>query len=328
MQTHTRLRRVALVVLMSAVLAACAAHRSPSPTVTASPQASGAGKGGYKVGQPYQIEGVWYYPGEDFSYDETGIASWYGEQFHGRYTANGEVFDLNSVTAAHRTLPMPTVVEVTNLENGRVIQVRVNDRGPYARGRIIDLSRRSAQLLGFEQQGTAKVRVRILVPESIQVASLAGRNSDEAKALSAVDPPKPAPSIKVATEPLAPPPGVRVEVAPPVAQLPRPAPTPPPPPEATLVASAAPPHTVPVAVVPVKATQIYIQAGAFAKPDNAYRVKNQLDPLGAVKVSGVHTKGIDVYRVRLGPIPSVEEADRLLAQVVGTGLTEARIVVD
>src|SRR5246127_144787 len=87
----------------------------------------------YKVGNPYQIDGVWYYPAEDWSYDETGIASWYGEAFHGKDTANGETFDLNAITAAHRTLPLPTIVEVTNLDNGRSLQVRVNDRGPYAR---------------------------------------------------------------------------------------------------------------------------------------------------------------------------------------------------
>ncbi len=117
-------------------------------------------QGIYKVGQPYQIDGTWYYPAEDWTYDETGIASWYGEQFHGKYTANGEIFDLNALTAAHRTLPMPSVVQVTNLDNGRSIELRVNDRGPYARGRIIDLSRRAAQLLGFEGKAPRKCGCR------------------------------------------------------------------------------------------------------------------------------------------------------------------------
>lgn len=103
--------------------------------------------GTYKVGKPYQINGVWYYPSEDYGYDETGVGSWYGPDFHGKPTANGEIFDQNGLTAAHRTLPMPSLVRVTNLENGRSIMVRVNDRGPFAHGRIIDLSRRSAQLL-------------------------------------------------------------------------------------------------------------------------------------------------------------------------------------
>jgi rare lipoprotein A len=159
------------------LLAACGSH-APAPTAhapAAPTYSSGHSQGNYKVGRAYQIQGTWYYPKEDWSYDETGIASWYGEQFHGRYTADGEIFDLNTLTAAHRTLPMPVVVRVTNLENGRSIKLRVNDRGPYARGRIIDVSRHAAQLLGFEGQGTAKVRVQIDYEESMIVASAAGR---------------------------------------------------------------------------------------------------------------------------------------------------------
>ena len=103
----------------------------------------------YKVGDPYKIQGIWYYPAEDYEYEETGIASWYGAQFHGRRTANGGIYDMNALTAAHRTLPMPSYVRVTNLENGRSLILKVNDRGPFARNRIIDISRRGSQLLGF-----------------------------------------------------------------------------------------------------------------------------------------------------------------------------------
>jgi len=168
-------RPAALVALTAAalVLAACAGGSGDG----ARPVAQKVGI--YKVGQPYQINGTWYYPAEDFEYDETGIASWYGEAFHAKTTANGEIFDLNGLTAAHKTLPMPSIVQVTNLENGRSLKLRVNDRGPFVRGRIIDVSRRAAQLLGFEEQGTAKVRVQILVPESIQVAAIARQNGVE-----------------------------------------------------------------------------------------------------------------------------------------------------
>ena len=103
---------------------------------------------GYKVGNPYQIQGLWYYPAENYEYDKTGIASWYGSPFHGKRTANGETFDMNALTAAHKTLQLPSRVRVVNLRNGRAITVRVNDRGPFVRGRIIDLSRRAAQLRG------------------------------------------------------------------------------------------------------------------------------------------------------------------------------------
>jgi rare lipoprotein A len=136
-------------------------------------------KGIYKVGEPYQINGIWYHPRVEYDYDETGIASWYGEQFHGKLTANGEIYDMNDLTAAHRTLPMPSLVRVTNLENGRSMILRINDRGPFAAGRIIDLSRRSAQLLGMDRAGTAKVRVQILADESRAIAEALTRGQPE-----------------------------------------------------------------------------------------------------------------------------------------------------
>jgi len=129
--------------------ASCSTPPKPPPppppedhTVTLPPNA-----GVYKVGQPYQVDNVWYYPREQPDYDETGIASWYGPTFYGHHTANGEMYDGNLLTAAHKTLPMPVNVRVTNLDNGKSLIVRVNDRGPYARGRIIDLSKRAAELL-------------------------------------------------------------------------------------------------------------------------------------------------------------------------------------
>gem|GEM_PF-56659 len=117
-----------------------------------------------KVGRPYQINGKWYTPKIDPNYDEIGIASWYGPGFHGKSTANGERFDENKISAAHTTLPLPSYVEVTNLGNGRKLYVRVNDRGPFADNRIIDLSKRAAELLGSKATGLARVRVRIVEP--------------------------------------------------------------------------------------------------------------------------------------------------------------------
>ncbi len=157
------------------LLAGCAS--SPPGGFTGYP--AGRGVGAYRVGVPYQIHGVWYYPAVDYNYDRTGVASWYGEQFEGRLTANGEIFDLNDLTAAHTTLPMPSIVQVTNLQNGRSLQLRVNDRGPFVDGRLIDVSRRAAQLLGFEKQGTTLVRVTVLKDESIAAAEEAMRNSGQ-----------------------------------------------------------------------------------------------------------------------------------------------------
>jgi rare lipoprotein A len=118
------------------------------------------GGGIYKVGEPYQIDGQWHTPREDPGYDRVGIGSYYAADFHGRRTANGEIFDMWALSAAHPTLPLPSLVYVTNMENGRTLLLRVNDRGPYVNDRVIDVSRASARYLGFEARGTARVRVR------------------------------------------------------------------------------------------------------------------------------------------------------------------------
>ncbi len=116
--------------------------------------------GHYKVGNPYKVGGIWYTPEVDTSYDKTGVASWYGADFDGKLTSNGEMFDKDVISAAHKTLPLPSVVRVTNLENRKSMLIRVNDRGPYVNNRIIDLSEAAAKKLGVYQKGTAKVRVQ------------------------------------------------------------------------------------------------------------------------------------------------------------------------
>ncbi|MFK8251245.1 septal ring lytic transglycosylase RlpA family protein [Ancylobacter terrae] len=130
-----------------------------SPRVVAMGQPVPKGGGAYRVGKPYQVAGKTYVPNENTRYRAEGIASWYGEDFHGRLTANGEVFDMESIAAAHPTLPMPSYVRITNLNNGRSMIVRVNDRGPYHSDRVIDVSQRAADLLGFKARGTARVKV-------------------------------------------------------------------------------------------------------------------------------------------------------------------------
>jgi rare lipoprotein A len=306
----------ALSSAMSVALAACGgAPPAPSPAPV--------NQSLYKVGAPYEIDGIWYYPSEDLSYDETGIASWYGEQFHRHNTANGEVFDLNALTAAHRTLPMPSVVQVTNLDNGRSIKLRINDRGPFARGRIIDVSRRAAQLLGFEARGTAKVRVQLVVGDSLQVAAIAKHHGGGA---DTVPPIAAAPRESVAAAALPPPPGTKTAEN-------KSEPPPAAPAEGFVVGSnlpeEAPPLPEQVSVVPVKPTQIYIQAGAFIQSANAHGMEGKLRSLGSpVKVTRVAVNGVAIYRVRLGPIPNVVQADSLLERMVSNGVPEARIVVD
>jgi rare lipoprotein A len=136
-------------------LTACGSS-GPAPVKPAAPGPH------FKVGQPYQINGHWYYPRFVTEYQATGIASWYGESYHGRQTANGEIYDMYALTAAHPTLQLPSVVEVVNLENGRSLTLRVNDRGPFVDDRLIDLSLAAARELGFERQGLAPVQVRYL----------------------------------------------------------------------------------------------------------------------------------------------------------------------
>ena len=117
------------------------------------------GGGREQVGKPYKVRGVWYYPKEDKNYSKVGGASWYGDAFHGRLTANGEIYDMTHLTAAHPTMPLPSYARVTNMKNGASVIVRVNDRGPYAKGRVVDLSKRAAELLDYTHAGVAKVKV-------------------------------------------------------------------------------------------------------------------------------------------------------------------------
>jgi len=245
-------------------------------------------------------------------------------RFHGKQTANGETFDMNLISAAHRTLALPSIVRVTNLQNGRSLKVRVNDRGPYARGRIIDLSRRTAQLLGFEQAGTATVRVSVLARESRQLAAEYG-------VFDALEnePPRPvaAPRVAVTSATLPPPPGAK---------------TAPPPTNNHKVVAV---NTVPkrklrdkllvpvvddaVTILLVKdAPKIFVQAGAFTRYDNANRLRARLSPIGSANIFQARIVDRPFFRVRFGPLNSVEEADRLLASIVRVGQRKARIVVE
>jgi len=278
---------LALVVGMAVLLGGCA--ETELALHTAKHLGGDSPQPIYKVGSPYQIDGVWYYPSEDDRYVETGIASWYGTAFHNRRTANGEIFDMHLVTAAHRTLPLPSMVRVTNLENGRSLKVRVNDRGPFARARILDMSRRGAELLGFRNKGTAKVRVEILAGESRQLAAAIRGGT-----------PIPASSKPVV-----------------VASA-----------KADAVPIAAPPPDPVVTTEAVVPTQIFIQAGAFSKYENATSVSTRLQQIGQTNVTSVALGDRELYRVRVGPLASVEEADVKLDAVVKAGYPEARLIVD
>jgi len=258
-------------------------------------------QGTYKVGDPYKIDGIWYYPKVNPDYRETGIASWYGKPFHGRATANGEVYDMNSITAAHKTLPLPTYVRVTNLENGRALTVRVNDRGPFVHGRIIDLSRRGAQLLGFEKNGVARVRVEAVPsPDDVEIAAKPVTPDSARFAVKA------APVVAVQTAQLPPPNGVSVA----------------PPPKTQK------PQVNGTVVKELKPTRLYVQAGAFSFLENAERLRARLSDLADASVMPAQVDGRDLYRVRVGPIASLEQADATLEKLIDNGHIDARIIVD
>jgi rare lipoprotein A len=331
--------RLALVLMAGASLAACSTVQPRYATElpgAAKPPPRSAGAGRYKVGDPYQVGGVWYVPREQPDYDEVGVASWYGDAFNMKPTANGEIFDMNAVSAAHTTLPLPSIVEVTNLENGRKLRVRVNDRGPFVGDRIIDLSHEAARELGYDRQGLAKVRVRYIGP-----APLLGPDAGVRYADARVEPPRPralplpppeadpvmelaaggpsrapynipaqevsfarVPQASVATRPLAP-------IAP-VDTRPLPPPAAP-----VAIASAGP---------SAASSPLRIQAGAYSSETNAQRAVAQLATCGNAVIEPVWRETGTFYRVML-PAPADEvEAYALRDRVASIGFTDARVV--
>lgn len=245
--------------------------------------------GTYKVGNPYKIMGKWYYPKEDYAYSEVGMASWYGEDFHAKTTANGEKYDMNTLTAAHRTLPLPSIVRVTNLENGRSLVLRVNDRGPYAKDRIIDISKRGAQLLGYQTKGIAKVRVEILEKESkaLKMALLGEK-------VPAISTPLTTPSVVAAIEP-------------------------------NLVQKSLP-NQEKTSWPQTKGT--FVQAGAFTQEHLANGLRERLSLFGQSFVIPAIVGGAQFYRVRIGPLRDNNAAAAMLLKVQNYGISDARLIYE
>lgn len=280
--------------LVALVVTACAAPKPKMSSRLPQAQSPGGAKaptgagGAYKVGKPYQVGGVWYVPKEDPHYNRVGTASWYGAQFHAKTTANGERFDMDALTAAHTTLPLPSLVEVTNLENGRKVVVRVNDRGPFVGDRIIDMSRAAARELGFEAQGLAKVRVRYVGP-----APLGGVDPGVRRAEAA-------PSA-----PLAPIPYSQL------ARAPAPAPAPMPASDPQVAAAPSPPSAY------------RVQAGAFGDRRNAERAVSQLAHAGQAVIESTSS---GLYRVVLEAGADEGRAWVVRDQVASAGFADARVI--
>lgn len=286
------IRPVAALLVGGLVLAGCAGRPAPRPTSSAG-TAPQPGAPGVKIGRPYQVAGVWYYPADDRDYAETGIASWYGPGFHARNTANGEVYNQDDITAAHRTLPMPSWVEVENLDNGRRLTIRINDRGPFVAGRIIDLSRRSAQLLGVDRVGTARVRVRRVYPAGAPPAA------PELPPVVVASAPPVAPALPAA--PMAAVDAVQVVAVP--------------------ASRATPPGETGPA--PAGGGQWLVQVAALGDAGRAAWLKGFLASFGPVVTENAPG---GLVRVRLGPYASAMLAQTALARVRSAGYADARLI--
>jgi rare lipoprotein A len=272
-------RAAALAGLAGVLLSACASVRPPSDS---------AGLNGTM--RPYQVRGVWYTPRFQPDYDEIGMASWYGPESPNRRTADGEVFAVDVASAAHKTLPLPCLVEVTDLETGRRIRVRVNDRGPFATGRIIDLSPRAAQELGIMRRGSARVRVRYLGPAS-------GAELPRTELAAVQTPPPPA-----YIPPPAPPHVVMGEALPP------------------------PPVAVSPLSVPTSPPPAYrIRAAAFADRGNADRAVAVLSAQGYAHIETVGVGGATLYRVEVD-CPADVAPETIRQHVIAAGFPGAKVV--
>lgn len=230
-------------------------------------------------------------------YLERGVASWYGPGFHKVRTSTGEIYDMYGMTAAHKTLPLPAYVRVTNLQNGRSVVVRVNDRGPFVGNRIIDLSYTAAAKLDMLRDGTAMVEVRTVGPA----------NAPGATGISVA-----AAGASVGTAPAAP-----AAASPGIGAAP-----------VSIPPGAAPIAPAPVTSAPAKA--LYVQAGAFADPANAERLAARLQGggYGAVFIRDDYIAGRKLYRVRIGPVPDVPEFDRIVAALDQAGVRDAHLALD
>jgi rare lipoprotein A len=290
-----------LLALLCALLpAACAHHPAPTP----SPH--------YVLGAPYQAGGVWRYPQANYDGVETGLATVY-QGAHPPLTADGEAFDQTALAAAHPTLQLPAIAQLTDLDTGRQVTVRINDRGPASPHRLIEVTSRTAQLLGFPESGVARVRLQVLPAESHAAAdALPGAPG---LAIAA------APRAAVTEQPLAPPAGVSQGSPSPAAAPPQLAPA--------AVSSAAPPLHLPETVTQTAPDpgSLWVQVGSFLGYRYAAMQRARLADLHPQIVSG-ETAGQQEFRVRLGPFATISEADAALDQAIAAGVPDARIVVE
>lgn len=285
---------------------------SSSPRVAGLSSRIPKGGGHFKLGSPYKVAGRWYVPSEDRHYDRQGIASWYGADFHGRKTSNGEVFDMRAMTAAHPTFPLPSYAYVTNLDNGRTVLVRVNDRGPYVAGRIMDLSHAAASALDYVGRGKARVRV--------QYAGRAPLNGDDRREQAFL-------RDRTWTRGGA----VRMAAASAAQRYEAPKPTPIWSPLSYRSAEAGgrsrPSYLGgPLPDEAAIGGRAYVVAGYYEDRQSAERLRDTLRPFGKSALNTLRTaSGTTLYRVRVGPVAR-KTAEIMLPGIVGVGAPDAEVV--
>ena len=295
------------VLFLLLILSACSQNSKPIQYKNLKEEVEAIKDDGgyYKVGNPYKVLGQYYTPKEDYNYSEVGIASWYGDDFHNKRTANGETYNMRAITAAHRTLPLPSIVKVTNLENGRTIIARVNDRGPYVKNRIIDVSQKGAELLGYRNKGTAKVKVEILAKESKAIKEAMLSKDNKAKSYNAPI------NYQLAQDLF------------PVASASK---------GALTVANAVKPDIKPDVETknsdnkPVEKGAFFVQVGAFSDYSKAKQVAESMKRFGRFFSHEAYLSKNGIYRVRLGAYQSRSEAMQILDRVLDYGHSDVSIV--
>ena len=255
----------------------------------------------YKIGNKYNVKGKYYFPKKDLTYNKTGIASWYGPKFHGKLTANGEIYNQYALTAAHKTLPLPSAVKVTNLQNNKSVILRINDRGPFVNDRIIDLSSKAADVLGLKTNGTGLVRVILLKDKSLLLEKLAKNGSFP----EIIDLPKselPAVNIPKTT--------------------------------AVKIDGKSKKNKSVKKIIKYelnnlnKEYNIFIQIASFSSSQNAKIMKEKVSYIEKVKIYKKLSRTKTFYQVKAGPFKSVKKVDELHSLLLQKGMQGAKIIIE
>ena len=255
----------------------------------------------YKIGNKYNVKGKFYFPKKDLTYNKTGIASWYGPKFHGKLTANGEIYDQYALTAAHKTLPLPSAVKVTNLQNNKSVVLRINDRGPFVNDRIIDLSSKAADILDLKKNGTGLVKVVVLKDKSLLLEKLAKNGSFP----EIIDLPKSElPAVNIPKTSI-----VKID--------------------GTSKKNKSVKKIIKYDLNNLnKEYNIFIQIASFSSSENAKIMTEKVSYIDKVKIYKKLSRNRTFYHVKAGPFKSVKKVDELHSLLLQKGMQGAKIIIE